>query len=111
METTTATTILNFTSARAYNASLKKAFKERGMAVKVEIINSYKFPKCWVHVYNKAGFPNEVRLGIFDACGYDRTGLKNIEDLHYGNIMEKSISAHVPDWEKFFNQTKEANNI
>lgn len=92
------------TSAREFNTSLKKAIKEiTGQKVRVEIINSYNFPKCWVRVYAETSFDNDFRLRVFDGCGFDRKGLLNDKDVSYGNIMPKFISAHVFEWEKICN--------
>jgi hypothetical protein len=99
--------MLDRTNARAFNNSLKKAVLElTGQTVKVEVINSYKFPLCWVHIYRPtpAGtFTNEFRLAVFDACGNDRAGLLNPDNVSYGNIRSNMIAAHVPQWEKLFN--------
>ena len=101
--------ILDKTSARSFNSSLKKAISELiGQKVSVEIINSYKFLKprsnCWVRVHCEEGkeFSNDFRLSIFDACDLDRKSLLNVNDVYYGNIGSKGISAHVNQWEKLF---------
>jgi len=92
---------LDKTSARAFNSSLKTAIKTiTGQKVKVEIINSYKFPHCWVRVHAETSFSNDFRLKVFDSCGFDRKGLMNDKDVSYGNIRTNFISAHVPEWEK-----------
>ena len=59
---------LDTTNARAFNASLKKAVKDLtgDTTIKVEIINSYKFPKCWARIHSKIGFSNSFRLKVFD---------------------------------------------
>jgi hypothetical protein len=93
--------ILDKTSARAFNSSLKKEISRiTGQKVKVEIINSYKFPHCWVRVHAETSFSNDFRLKVFDSCGFDRKGLMNDKDVSYGNIRTNFISAHVPEWEK-----------
>lgn len=98
---------LNTENAKSFNASLKKAFKEGGMnGVKVRIINSYKFPNCWVEVWFPNGtgeFSNDFRLRVFDASGFKRESLLNASDVSYGNIQKHSISAKVWEWEKVFN--------
>ena len=98
---------LNRENAKSFNASLKKAFKEGGMnGVKVRIINSYKFPNCWVEVWFPNGtgeFSNDFRLRVFDASGFKRESLLNASDVSYGNIQKHSISAKVWEWEKVFN--------
>ena len=98
---------LNTENAKSFNASLKQAFKEGGMnGVKVRIINSYKFPNCWVEVWfpDRTGeFSNDFRLRVFDASGFKRESLKNPNDVLYGNIEKHSISAKVWEWEKVFN--------
>lgn len=92
---------LDLTSARSFNSSLKKAISEvTGQKIKVEIINSYNFPHCWVRVYPETSFSNDFRLRVFDGCGFDRKGLLNDKDVCYGNIRPNYISAHVPEWEK-----------
>ena len=98
---------LNTENAKSFNASLKQAFKEGGMnGVKVRIINSYKFPNCWVEVWfpDRTGeFSNDFRLRVFDASGFKRESLLNASDVSYGNIEKHSISAKVWEWEKVFN--------
>ena len=95
--------ILNTENARAFNSSLKQAVKElTGQKVKVEIINSYKFPHCWVRIYAETEFSNDFRLKVFDCCNKDRSGLLNPENVSYGNIQSRYISAHVPEWQKLF---------
>jgi hypothetical protein len=92
---------LDKTSARAFNSSLKNAIKEiTGQKVRVEIINSYKFPHCWVRVHAETKFGNDFRLRVFDGCGFDRKGLMNDKDVSYGNIRDSFIFAHVPEWER-----------
>jgi hypothetical protein len=100
---------LNVTSAKCFNISLKQAIKElTGLNVKVSIINSYNFPKCWVQVINKHGFnfDNNFRLKVFDFCGFKREHLCNINDVYYGNIRSNMISAHVHEWIKLFKDEK-----
>lgn len=107
---------LDKTNAKSFNASLKKALEViTGQKCTVEIINSYNFLKknCWVRVHVPRGgndFTNEFRLAVFDGCGYDRKGLLYPEDVCYGNIMSRCISAHVTEWEKIV-ETFNANNI
>ena len=98
-------TTLDTTNARAFNASLKKLLKENtgDNSIKVEIINSYKFPKCWVRVHSKVGFSNDFRLSVFDACNYEREGLLNVNDVSYGNIQKSNVSAVVSQWVNFSN--------
>ncbi len=95
---------LNKETARAFNQSLKNAVKElTGQKIKVEIINSYKFPNCWVRIYPETEFSNEFRGMVFDACKFDRATLLHPENIEYGNIRGNYISAHVPEWEALFN--------
>lgn len=96
---------LNTDNARAFNSSLKAAIKElTGQNVSVQIINSYKFPNCWVQVYagKDTEFSNDFRLKVFDCCRPNRSGLLNHDDVSYGNIQSTHISAHVPEWQKVF---------
>jgi hypothetical protein len=94
---------LNRENARAFNASLKKAVIEAiGQKVKVEIVNSYNFPNCWVRVRPETEFDNDFRLRVFDVCNETRDGLRNLEDVSFGNIKSNSISAKVWEWEKLF---------
>ena len=96
--------ILNRENARAFNSSLKAAIKEiTGQKVRVEIINSYKFPNCWVRIYAETEFENEFRLKVFNACNFDRKGLLNPENVCYGNIRSTYISAYVQEWENLIN--------
>ena len=67
---------LNTENARAFNSSLKKALNElTNQKNKAEIINSYKFPKCYVRAYAENEFSNDFKLKCFDATGRDRKGL------------------------------------
>jgi len=98
--------MLDSTNPKAFNFSLKKAVQEAtGLKVGVEIINSNKFPHCWVRVIDKSipDIPNDFRLKVFDACGNDRKSLLNVNDVSYGNIQSNMISAYVKDWIKLFN--------
>ena len=98
------TTKLSTENARAFNSSLKKALKEQGYNVKVEIINSYKFPNCWVRIHaTDKNFDNDLRLRVFDANDFNRSNLNNQSDVSYGNIRNTNISAYVHVWEKIFN--------
>lgn len=98
--------MLDQTNPRAFNTSLKKAVSAlTGQKVRVEIINSYKFNQCtWVRVYPEKdkSFDNEFRLAVFDATGRDRKDLRSTEDVCYGNICSRYISAYVKDWEELF---------
>jgi hypothetical protein len=99
---------LNTDNARAFNNSLKQSIKEKfGIKVKVEIINSYNFPKCNVRIYpdKKDGeflFSNDLKLKVFDACGHDRKGLLNADAVSYGTIQSNWISCRVQEWQKLF---------
>jgi hypothetical protein len=90
-------------NARQFNSSLKKAITEAiGQKVKVEIINSYKFPNCWVRVHPETTFSNDFRLRVFDGCLKDRKNLLNSDDVSYGNIQSNSISALAIEWMRIF---------
>lgn len=94
--------VLDKTSARSFNNSLKQALSNiTGQKIRVSIINSYKFPHCWVQVLpeKEQVFSNEFRLSVFDACGFDRNSLLHIESVCYGNIRTNMISAYVHQWE------------
>lgn len=95
---------LDLSNAKSFNISLKQAVKKAtGLTVKVRIINSYNFPKCWVELYSRdIMFSNAFRLKVFDSCGFNRNGLLNINDVSYGNIRCNMISAHVHEWLKVF---------
>lgn len=94
---------LNKKDARSFNVSLKQALKNLiDQKVKVEIINSYKFPDCYVRVYSENQFSNDFRLMVFDSFGNSREGLLNPLDVHYGNITSKYISGKVFQWENLF---------
>ena len=84
--------VLDKKNAKAFNFSLKVAISNLiKQKVKVEIINSYKFPDCYVRVYPEATFPNDFRLMVFDAFGYSRTGLLDVNNVSYGIIQLNSI--------------------
>lgn len=95
---------LDTTNAKLFNASLKAAFKARGVTVKARIINSYNFPRCWVEVLRRDGkvFSNKLRLAVFDANGLKRENLIDETDVSYGNIRPHMIATHVPFWVKVF---------
>lgn len=96
---------LNKENARAFNLSLKTAIsKLTNQKVKVEIINSYKFPNCHVTVDAESEFSNDFRLNVFDAFGNSREGLLNLENVSYGNIQSTHITGKVFQWENLFNQ-------
>lgn len=96
--------ILNKENARAFNSSLKAAISKLiNQKVKVEIVNSYKFPNCYVRVHAESEFTNDFRLNIFDAFGNSREGLLNVTNVSYGNIQANSISGKVFQWENFIN--------
>ena len=96
--------LLNTENAKAFNASLKKLVSELiGQKVKVEIINSYKFPDCWVRVYPETEFNNDFKLKVFEGCNYDKKGLLNPNNVSYGNIQSGYISAYVKDWINILN--------
>jgi len=95
---------LNTENARAFNQSLKNAISEMtNQKVKVSIINSYKFPDCYVQVYADKGFSNEHRMMVFDAFGNKRENLRNVNDVSYGNIQTTHISGKVHQWQNLFN--------
>ena len=98
--------MLDTSNARAFNSSLKRAVTQiTGQKVKVEIINSYKFPNCNVRIHSEKGlqFSNEFKLQVFDACGHDRKGLLDANNVSYGVIQSTWISAHTNQWCKLFN--------
>jgi hypothetical protein len=92
---------LDKTNARKFNASMKKIISDHlGFKVSVEIINSYKFPNCYVRLHSGQNeFSNDFRLLCFDCFGNDRKGLLNDNNVSYGNIQSKSISGKVFQWE------------
>ena len=94
---------LNKENSRAFNSSLKKAVKElTSLNVKVRVINSYNFPNCWVEISSENDFPNDFRLQIFDAFGNSRQGLRDANNVCYGNIQPSLISGKVFQWENMF---------
>lgn len=96
---------INQENATSFNASLKTAISKLiNQKVKVRIINSYKFPNCYVEVYAENGFSNDFRLMVFDAFGNSREGLLNTENVSYGNIQAKHIAGKVFQWQNLFNQ-------
>jgi hypothetical protein len=96
---------LNTENARKFNSSLKAAINElTSQKVNVQIINSHKFPNCYVSIYPEVTFSNEFRLDVFDAFGNKRENLLNTEDVCYGNIQERSITGKVNQWLNLFNK-------
>ena len=94
---------IDSSSARAFNSSLKKAIKElTNLKVSVSVVNSYKFPDCYVQIYSDTEFPNDFKLKVFDACGFDRKNLRDEKFVSYGNITNTHISAKVFQWNKLF---------
>ena len=90
---------LNTENVRKFNTSLKKELSiYTNQKIKVEIINSYKFPDCYVRVHSENGFNNDFKLLCFDLFGNDRKGLLNTLDVSYGNIQSKNISGKVNQW-------------
>lgn len=98
---------LDSTNARAFNNSLKKAVLAlTGKNVRVNIVNSYKFPDCYVQVIlsdHSQRLSNEFRLQAFDTLERDRSSLINPNDVHYGNITSLYVTLRVNQWEKLFN--------
>lgn len=94
---------LDTSSARSFNSSLKKLMTElTGQKMKVEIINSYKFPNCNVRIHPEPNkkIPNDLRLQIFHAAGNKIENLKgDISDIYYGVITSTWSSAHVKTWQ------------
>ena len=97
---------LNTENARAFNNSLKKAAEAAtGLKLKVRIINSCNFPKCYIEIRTgdiDISIPNEFRLKVFDTCHLDRSGLLNPENVNYGNIRKSDIAIYPTDWERVF---------
>ena len=71
--------------------------------VKVRIVNSYKYPNCYVEVYNENEFTNDFKLMAFDTLGQSRDNLLNKENIRYGNIQANHISLKVFQWESLIN--------
>lgn len=99
---------LNTGSARDFNKSLKKAIFDliKDKTVRCEVINSYKFPNCYVRIWTDNKFPNELRRTVFDACKFDANGLLNEYDISYGNIQSNRIGATVNEWINTFELLK-----
>lgn len=96
---------LNTENAKVFNSSLKEAIRKlTNQKVKVRIINSYKFPNCYVEVVAETEFSNDFKLNVFDAFGNKRDGLLNVENVSYGNIQSKYITGKVFQWENLFNE-------
>ena len=99
---------INSTNARLFNNELKKAIQNlTDKNANVRIVNSYKFPDCYVQVSLKdraERFSNEFRLKAFDTLGRDRSGLLNPNDVNYGNITSFYITLKVNQWLKLFNE-------
>lgn len=87
---------------KAFNALLKKLLQDQGYKVRVHIINSYKFPDCYVEVWSNQTFKNELRLRVFDLQGGDREMLGNPNNISYGNIQSQSIAIKAFEWVKVF---------
>lgn len=99
---------LNKTNARAFNTSLKNAItKLINEKVKVEILNSYNFPNCYVRVYTQSFFSNDFRLFVFDSFGFKRDDLLDLNNVSYGNIQSSYISGKVFQWENMANNINE----
>lgn len=99
---------LNKENAKSFNSSLKKAISQLvNQKVTVRIINSYKFPNCWVEVYAETSFENEFRLLAFDSFGNKRENLINNTDVCYGNITSGSVAGKVFEWENLIKQVNE----
>ena len=91
-------------NATSFNKFLKNEIAEMtNQKVKVRIINSYKYPNCYVEVYNENEFTNDFKLMAFDTLGQSRDNLLNKENIRYGNIQANHISLKVFQWESLIN--------
>jgi hypothetical protein len=101
---------INSTNARLFNNELKNAIQNlTGKKINVRIVNSYKFPDCYIQVSLKEcseKFSNEFRSKAFDALGSNRSGLLNPDDIHYGNITSFYITLKANQWQKLFNNVE-----
>ena len=96
---------LNTENATSFNSSLKKAIAEAtGQKARASIINSHKFPDCYVQIRTDENIPNEFRLKCYDAIRDTREGLLDDKDVCYGNIWSNHITIKVKEWVKVFNQ-------
>ena len=95
-------------NATSFNKFLKNEIAEiTNQKVKVRIVNSYKYPNCYVEVYNENGFTNDFKLMAFDTLGHSRDNLLNNENISYGNIQSNHISLKVIQWELLINNQNE----
>ena len=91
-------------NATSFNKFLKNKIAEMtNQKVKVRIVNSYKYPNCYVEVYNENEFTNDFKLMAFDTLGQSRDNLLNKENIRYGNIQANHISLKVFQWESLIN--------
>ena len=91
-------------NATSFNKFLKNEIAEMtNQKVKVRIVNSYKYPNCYVEVYNENEFTNDFKLMAFDTLGQSRDNLLNKENIRYGNIQANHISLKVFQWESLIN--------
>ena len=91
-------------NATSFNKFLKNEIAEMtNQKVKVRIINSYKYPNCYVEVYNENEFTNDFKLMAFDTLGQSRDNLLNKENIRYGNIQANHISLKVFQWKSLIN--------
>jgi hypothetical protein len=95
------------TTAREFNTNLKRAIKEHlNIDVRVRIINSYKFPRCyvevWLHSKNvEDAIPNAFRELAYKEVYKDSKPL-NPDNIHSGNIRPRSICLYAHQWESVF---------
>jgi CO dehydrogenase/acetyl-CoA synthase alpha subunit len=98
--------MINLESARKFAPSLKRAIKEKyGVDVTIDGINTYKFPRCYYGIYSKQSFPNELRLAaVKQVTNGNLEGVKDLNNICYGNIQPNSITLFPEQWQEVLNQ-------
>ena len=91
---------------RTFNSRLKSHLTAIGIKARVRIVNSYKWPHCWVQVWTKEEIDNKHRLTCLEvhAPNHNLTG-KDLDNVSYGNIRSKDISMYAEGWVEFLNKT------
>ena len=95
-------------NATNFNKYLKNQIAEMtNQKVKVRIVNSYKYPNCYVQVYNENGFTNDFKLMAIDSLGFTGLSMEYLlsqENISYGNIQSNHITLKVYQWDILINK-------
>ena len=94
------------TTAKQFNANLKRFFKEElKLDCRVRIINSYKFPRCYTEVWVKTDnqIPNDLRK-LAAKTDYPDMDFSTNDNVSLGNIRPQMVCIYAEQWENVLQQ-------